>query len=84
MKNVLLASTKGKFWDVWFRQKGIKANPDKIKALIDMKDSVSVKDVQKLIGRVVALIRFIPKAAEKCLPFFHVLRSSKNFQWSEP
>jgi hypothetical protein len=84
MKNVFLASTRGKFWDVWFRQKGIKANPDKIKALVDMKDFVSIKDVQKLIGRVVALIGFIPKAAEKCLLFFHVLQSSKNFQWSEP
>jgi hypothetical protein len=37
----------------------------------------------KLTGRVAALNRFIPKAAERSLPFFQVLRSSKNFQWSE-
>jgi ribonuclease HI len=42
-----------------------------------------VKDVQKLTGRVAALNRFIPRAAERSLPFFQVLRSSKNFQWSE-
>jgi hypothetical protein len=42
-----------------------------------------VKDVQKLIGRVAAVNRFIPRAAERSLPFFQVLRSSKNFQWSE-
>jgi hypothetical protein len=63
--------------------KGIEANPDKIKALIEMQDSVSVKDVQKLTGRVAALNKFIPRTAKGSLPFFHVLRSSKNFQWSE-
>jgi hypothetical protein len=36
-----------------------------------------------LTGRVVALNRFIPRAAERSLPFFQVLRSTKNFQWSE-
>jgi hypothetical protein len=49
-----------------------------------MQDPVSVKDVQKLTGRVAALNRFIPKAAERNLPFFQVLRNTKNFQWSEP
>jgi hypothetical protein len=48
-----------------------------------MQDPVSVKDVQKLTRRVVVLNRFIPKAAERSLPFFQVLRSSKNFQRSE-
>jgi hypothetical protein len=33
---------------------------------------------------VAALNRFIPKAAERSLPFFQVLRSAKNFQWFEP
>jgi hypothetical protein len=32
---------------------------------------------------VAALNRFIPRAAERSLPFFQVLRSTKNFQWSE-
>jgi hypothetical protein len=48
-----------------------------------MQDPVSVKDVQQLTGRVAALKRFIPRAAERSLPFFQVLRSSKNFQWSK-
>jgi hypothetical protein len=59
--------------------KGIEENPDKIEALIEMQDPISVKDVQKLTGRVAALNRFIPRAAERSLPFFQVLRSSKNF-----
>jgi hypothetical protein len=74
---------KGKVLGCLVSTKGIEVNPDKIKALIEMQDPVSVKDVQKLTGRVVALNRFIPRATERILPFFQVLRSSKNFQWSE-
>jgi hypothetical protein len=48
-----------------------------------MQDPISVKDVQKLTGRVTALNRFIPRAAERSLPFFQVLRSCKNFHWFE-
>jgi hypothetical protein len=74
---------KGKVLGCLVSTKGIEANPDKIKALVEMQDPVSVKDVQKLTGRVAALNRFIPRAAERSLPFFQVLRSTKNFQWSE-
>jgi hypothetical protein len=74
---------KGKVLGYLVSTKGIQTNPDKIKVLIEMQDPVSVKDVQKLTGRVAALNRFIPRATERILPFFQVLRSSKNFQWSE-
>jgi hypothetical protein len=74
---------KGKILGCLVSTKGIEENPDKIKALIEMQDPITVKDVQKLTGRVAALNRFIPRAAERSLPFFQVLRSSKNFQWSE-
>jgi hypothetical protein len=70
---------KGKVLGCLVSTKGIEANPDKIRALVEMQDPVSVKDVQKLTGRVAALNRFIPKAAERSLPFFQVLRSAKNF-----
>jgi hypothetical protein len=74
---------KGKVLGCLVSTKGIEANPDKIMALVEMQDPVSVKDVQKLTGRVAALNRFIPRAAERSLPFIQVLRSAKNFQWSE-
>jgi hypothetical protein len=74
---------KGKVLGCLVSTKGIEANPDKIKALIEMQDPVSVKDMQKLSGRVAALNKFIPRAAERSFPFFQVLRSFKNFQWSE-
>jgi len=36
------------------------ANPDKIRALKEMNEPQSIKDVQKLTGRIAALSRFIP------------------------
>jgi hypothetical protein len=74
---------KGKVLGCLISTKVIEVNPDKIKVLIEMQDPVSVKDVQKLTGRVAALNRFIHRAVERSLPFFQVLRSSKNFQYSE-
>jgi hypothetical protein len=69
---------KGKVLGCLVLTKGIEENPDKIKALIEMQDPVSMKDVQKLTGRVAALNRFIPRAAERSLPFFQVPKSTKK------
>jgi hypothetical protein len=80
---VCIRHSQGEVLGCLVSTKGIEANPDKIKALVEMQDPILVKNVQKLTGRVAALNRFIPRAAERILPFFQVLRSAKNFQWSE-
>ena len=51
----------GKFLGFIVNSRGIEANPDKIKALIDMKSPEKIKDVQSLTGRIAALSRFISK-----------------------
>jgi hypothetical protein len=61
--------------------KGIEAKPDKINVIVHMKPPQSKKEVEKLIGRIAALNRFMSKLAERSLPFFTVLRGSDNFQW---
>lgn len=53
--------------------KGIEANPEKIKALADMDEPQSIRDLQKLTGRIAALNRFIPRSADRSLSFFKVL-----------
>ncbi|XP_074359948.1 uncharacterized protein LOC141700073 [Apium graveolens] len=42
----------------------------------------SIKDVQKLTGKITALGRFISKFRDKCLPFFKTLKKVKNFEWT--
>ena len=53
---------------------GIEANPDKVKSMLDMKPLWNIKEVQRLIECIAALAHFISKSADKCQPFFHVLR----------
>ena len=41
----------------------------------------SVKEVQKLTGRIAALNRFVSRATDKCLPFFKTLK--RAFAWTD-
>ena len=59
--------------------RGIEANPDKIKVVLDMPSPFGIKEVQCLTGRIAALSRFVSRASDKCEPFFQVLK--KAFQW---
>ena len=54
-------------------QWGIEANPEKVKAILDMTSPRSVKEVQRLTA---ALNRFISRATDKCLPFFKMLKQA--------
>ena len=69
----------GKFLGFIVNSRGIKANPDKIKIVLDMLPPSNIKDIQRLIGRIAALSRFMSKASEKCQPFFQVMK--KPIQW---
>ena len=60
---------------------GIEANHEKIKGLLEIKTPRTIKDVQRLTGRVATLNRFASRAMHKCLSFFKVLR--KAFEWDE-
>ncbi|KAK6118110.1 hypothetical protein DH2020_048159 [Rehmannia glutinosa] len=73
----------GKFLGYMVSQRGIEANPDKIKAIIDLEPPNSVKKVQSLTGRLAALNRFVSRSTDKCKPFFEIIKKSKNFEWTE-
>ena len=75
--------TAGKFLGFMVSERGIEANPEKIQALVDMKEPTTVKEMQRLNGRVAALGRFIAKSAERSLPFFKALRGAQDFVWTE-
>ena len=69
----------GKFLAFIVNHRGIEANPDKIKVVLDMPSPSGIKEVQRLTGRIAILSRFISRASDKCQPFFQVLK--KAFQW---
>ena len=68
-----------KFLGFMVNQRGIEANHDKIKVILDMKSPSLTKELQRLNGIIVALNRFVSKSADNCLPFFKILR--KVFEW---
>ncbi|CAL2239563.1 unnamed protein product [Prunus armeniaca] len=68
----------GKFLGFMISQRGIEANPEKIKAIIDMEMPKTQKDIQSLTGRVATLTHFISKATDKCVPFFKALKGGKQ------
>ena len=69
----------GKFLGFIVNHRGIEANPDKIKAVLDIPSPSGIKEVQRLTGRIAALSLFVSRASDKCQPFFQVLK--KAFQW---
>ena len=68
--------SSGKFLGFMVSHRGIKANPDKIHAILNMKPPRNIKEVQSLTRRVAALNRFVSKAIDKCLPFFKILKKT--------
>ena len=75
--------TFGKFLGYLLTQQGIEANPDQIRAVINMPSPKNKKGIHKLDGLVAACSRFSPKSFDRCLPFFTLLKGSKTFNWDE-
>ncbi|XP_020203766.1 uncharacterized protein LOC109789265 [Cajanus cajan] len=73
----------GKFLKFMITHRGIEANLEKCKAIIQIHSPHNVKDVQRLAGRLLSLSRFIPRFAEKARPIFTLLRKPKNFEWTD-
>ena len=72
--------TTGNFLGFMVSQRGIEANLDKIRAIVEMAPLINVKEVQSLNGKVVVLNKFVSRATNKCLPFFYTLK--KSFEWT--
>ena len=73
--------TAGKFLGFMVSQRGIEVNPEKIRIIMELAPPKTVKEVQSLNGKIVALNRFISRAVDKCLPFFRILK--KSFEWTD-
>ena len=70
-----------KFLGFIVNSRGIEANPDKIKAMLDMQPPSNTKEIQRLTRRIAALNHFVSRSSNKCWPFFQVLK--KAFHWDD-
>jgi hypothetical protein len=60
-------------------QRGIEANPEKVAALERMGPIRDLKGVQKVLGCLAALSRFISRLGEKGLPLYRLLKKHERF-----
>ena len=72
----------GKFLGYMVTHRGIKVNPDKIKAINNLQPPRNPKEVQKLTGITVALNQFISRSTDRCKPFFLLMNKWKGFEWT--
>jgi hypothetical protein len=63
-------------------QRGIEANPEKVAALERMDPIRDLKGVQKVLGCLAALSRFISRLGEKGLPLYRLLKKHERFSWT--
>ena len=60
-------------------ERGIEANPKKISTITNMRPIKDVKGVQRVMGCLAALSRFISQLREKGLPLYCLLRKTERF-----
>jgi hypothetical protein len=63
-------------------QWGIEANPEKVAALERMGPIRDLKGVQKVLGCLATLSRFISRLGEKGLPLYRLLKKHERFSWT--
>ncbi|GJZ98864.1 reverse transcriptase domain-containing protein [Tanacetum coccineum] len=77
---------EGKFLGYIVTSEGIRANPEKAKAVMDMPSPKTLKQMQSLSGKLASLNHFLSKSAERSLPFLDTLKkctNKKDFRWTE-
>jgi hypothetical protein len=78
----LFGVRSGKFLGYLITRRGIEANPDQIRAFIEMPSPTTKKQIQKLNGMVAALNRFISRASDKCRPMLQLLKKGARYEWT--
>ncbi|XP_021996094.1 uncharacterized protein LOC110893290 [Helianthus annuus] len=76
---------EGKFLGFIVTREGFKVNPEKVQAIQQMPSPATIKEMQRLAGRLAALNKFLANHAAKSYPFISTLRNCGKktpFQWT--
>src|SRR4051812_29767885 len=73
----------GKLLGFIVSHRGIEVNPEKIKAILNIKRPTCLKDVQRLTGCVAAVSRFISRLGKKATPLYKLLKKADKFVWDD-
>jgi len=73
----------GKFLGFMLTARGIEANPDKCAAITEMRSPRNLKEIQRLVGRLTSLARFLPKLTEKVQPILKIMKKQTADKWDD-
>ncbi|XP_052728231.1 uncharacterized protein LOC108329042 isoform X1 [Vigna angularis] len=73
----------GKFLGFMLTTRDIEVNPDKCRTVLEMRSPQKLKEVQRLVGRLTSLSRFIPRLAERIKPILKVMKRSTGVDWDD-
>ncbi|XP_014490794.1 uncharacterized protein LOC106753490 [Vigna radiata var. radiata] len=73
----------GKFLGFMLTNRGIQANPDKCRAILEMRSPTKLKEVQCLVGCLTALSRFIPKLFDHIKPILKNMKKHVPRHWDD-
>ena len=64
-------------------ERGIKVDPDKIKAILDMPAPKTEKEIRGFMGRLQYISRFIARLTDICETIFRLLRKNQPTVWND-
>ncbi|KAM1000326.1 hypothetical protein ACFX2A_007088 [Malus domestica] len=64
-------------------QRGIEAHPKQIRAILEMKSPITLKEIQSLTRRAATLNRFLSRSTNRCKPFFKAIKRAQIDKWDE-
>ena len=73
----------GKLLGFIVSQKGIEVDPEKVKAILEMPEPRTERQVRGFLGRLNYIARFISQLTAICEPLFKLLRKNQTDRWNE-
>ena len=64
-------------------ERGIEADPDKIKSILDMSPPQTETEIRGFLGRLQYISRFIVSLIDTCEPIFRLLRKKQPKVWDD-
>jgi hypothetical protein len=80
-KKCVFGVSSGKLMGYMVSSWGIDANPKKVEIIENLQSPQTRKEIQKLVGMMATLSRFVSKLGERSMSFYMLLRKADGFQW---
>ena len=82
-KKCTFGVTSRKLLGYMVSERGIEADPDKIRTILDMLAPRTERDIRGFLGRLQYISKFIARLTDICEPIFQLLRKSQTTIWDD-